>query len=92
MKWGKRYVGGRPSYYVLHYEFVEGIKEKRTPFRKEHLDQADKEVRKGKLLLGGASGDPPDSGLVVFKNVSEEEVEAFAASDPYVRNGLVTKW
>ena len=38
-------MSGGASYYVLHYEFVEGIKEKRAPYRKQHLDQADKEVR-----------------------------------------------
>jgi uncharacterized protein YciI len=41
--------------------------------------------------LGGAVGDPPDGALLVFRS-TRERVEAFVARDPYVREGLVTRW
>ena len=40
--------------------------------------------------MGGAIGDPPHGALIVFDVAGPEQVEEFAASDPYVLNGLVT--
>eukprot|EP00955_Chlamydomonas_euryale_P093482 364787-Chlamydomonas_euryale.AAC.20 len=43
--------------------------------------------------MGGAFGDPPEGGLLLFKpDVAVAEIEAFVAADPYVKNGLVTAW
>lgn len=41
-------------------------------------------------LLGGALADPVDTGLLVFTD--KGVAESFAQQDPYVANGLVTKW
>jgi len=43
-------------------------------------------------VLGGAFADPVDGAVLVFKGDSPAVAEKFAAADPYVRNGLVTKW
>jgi hypothetical protein len=40
--------------------------------------------------LGGALADPVDTGLLVFTD--KGVAESFAQQDPYVANGLVTKW
>jgi uncharacterized protein YciI len=40
--------------------------------------------------MGGALGDPPHGGLIVFDVDDESVVEQFAAADPYVLAGLVT--
>ena len=42
--------------------------------------------------LGGALADPVDGVVIVFRGDSPAAAEAFAAAEPYVRNGLVTRW
>jgi uncharacterized protein YciI len=46
--------------------------------------------QEGRLVMGGAIGDPPHGALIVFDVSGPAEVEEFAAADPYVLNGLVT--
>jgi uncharacterized protein YciI len=41
-------------------------------------------------VLGGAVGDPVESALLMFTDA--DAARAFAASDPYVAEGLVTRW
>ena len=41
---------------------------------------------------GGALADPVDGGVLWFSAPNKEVVERFAADDPYVKGGLVTKW
>ena len=43
-------------------------------------------------MLGGALGDPVESALLLFQGDGPEVAERFARSDPYVLNGLVTRW
>jgi uncharacterized protein len=40
--------------------------------------------------MAGATGDPPDGALIVFGDVGEDAVRAWADDDPYVTAGLVT--
>ncbi|MBN9123031.1 MAG: hypothetical protein J0I06_28485, partial [Planctomycetes bacterium] len=47
---------------------------------------------RGELLLAGALDDPIDGAVLLFDCDSPAAVEAFAADDPYVVNGLVTRW
>lgn len=42
------------------------------------------------MTTGGALADPVDTGLLVFTD--KTVAEGFAKQDPYVANGLVTKW
>lgn len=44
------------------------------------------------MLLGGALTDPVDTAVLLFKGDSPAAAEAFAAADPYVREGLVRSW
>jgi uncharacterized protein YciI len=48
--------------------------------------------RRGELLLAGALGDPVDRALLVFRTQDRSVAEDFARNDPYVVNGLVTRW
>ncbi len=66
--------------------------ERREQFRAAHLTLAWAAVERGELLLGGAVGEPIDSGLLLFTVDGAAKVEAFAAADPYVLNGLVQRW
>ena len=77
-------------YHVLFYDYVEDVMERRGPYRAAHLDHARAWKDAGKLVSGGALGRPPSGGMLVFLVDDASEVEAFAAEDPYVRNGIVT--
>jgi uncharacterized protein YciI len=49
-------------------------------------------VERGDLVLGGALANPLDGALLLFQGESASVAEAFAAADPYVAHGLVTRW
>jgi len=76
--------------YALFYDYVDNIVERRAPHRERHLALYRDWQKSGRLLMGGAVGDPPYGALIVFDVQDPSEVEAFAASDPYVLEGLVT--
>ena len=80
------------TYYVLLYTVVEDYISRRAPYRDEHLRLARDAHRRGELLLAGALSDPADRALLVFRAPDRAIVEAFARHDPYVINGLVTRW
>ncbi|MEP9358693.1 YciI-like protein [Sphingomonas sp. KR3-1] len=77
-------------HWLLRYTTAPDYLARRAAFRDAHLRLAWASVETGALLLGGAVGDPPESALLLF--ASEAAARAFAASDPYVANGLVTHW
>jgi len=79
-------------HYVLQYDYVEDVVEKRAPFRAEHLAIAQAACERGELVLAGALADPVDGALFVFRTEDRTLVERFAREDPYVRNGIVTRW
>ena len=79
-------------HYLLFYEVVDNYVERRKPFRALHLSHAQEAAERGDLLLAGAFADPVDGAALLFRGDSLAAVEAFAKSDPYVLNGLVTRW
>ncbi len=79
-------------YYVLLYEYVENVVERRAPLREAHLKVAREAHARGELLLGGALAEPVDTGLLVFRVEDRSTVERFAREDPYVRGGIVRSW
>jgi uncharacterized protein YciI len=80
------------KYFALIYYVVDGFVARRTAFREEHLRLVEKANRRGELILAGALGDPVDRALLVFRTQDRSIAEDFARNDPYVINGLVTKW
>ena len=79
-------------HYLLFYDVVDNYAEKRAPFRKDHIGHAKAAVARGDLVLGGAFANPVDGTVLLFKSDSPAVAESFAKTDPYVTNGLVTKW
>ncbi len=79
-------------HYLLFYDVVPDYAVLRAPLRAEHLAHARAAVARGELLLGGALADPIDGAVLLFRGDSPAVAEAFAAADPYVRHGLVTRW
>ncbi|MEL7533354.1 MAG: YciI-like protein [Bacteroidota bacterium] len=80
------------KYFILFYETVDAFVEKRTPFRATHLMHAQNAVDAGRLLLGGALENPADKAVLLFRGVDEQVAIDFAKNDPYVQQGLITKW
>jgi uncharacterized protein YciI len=77
------------TYFALFYDYVDNVVERRAPHRPAHLELYRRWREEGKLVMGGALGDPPHAALIVFDLESADEVEEFAAADPYVLNGIV---
>jgi len=81
-----------PKLYIVQYEYVENVLEKRAPYREAHLAHAGKQLQNGNLILGGALDHPPTGALLIFRNLKPDEIEPFIKQDPYVINGIVTKY
>jgi uncharacterized protein YciI len=79
-------------HYLLFYDVVDNYAERRTPLRKDHIAHARAAAARGELVLAGALANPVDGTVLLFKADSPVVAEAFASADPYVTNGLVTKW
>lgn len=79
-------------HYLLFYEVVEDYVNRRAAFRAEHLRLAREAQDRGELILGGALASPPDSAILLFQGDSPKVAEDFAVADPYVTNGIVTRW
>jgi uncharacterized protein YciI len=79
-------------HYLLFYDLAPDYLERRGQFRAAHLAQAAAAVERGELVLGGALANPADRAVLLFQGASPAGAEAFAATDPYVRNGLVQRW
>ncbi len=79
-------------HYLLFYDYVPDVLERRPQFRGAHLQHARGSVARGELLLAGAFADPVDGAALLFSAPSKDLVEQFAREDPYVTGGLVTHW
>jgi uncharacterized protein len=79
-------------HWLLLYELADDYLERRTPLRPEHLAMAEAAHERGELVMAGALADPADRAVLVFRTDDAGAVEAFAAADPYVREGLVRSW
>jgi uncharacterized protein len=79
-------------HYLMTYELSPDYLERRGQFRAEHLRLAWESHERGEMVLGGALAEPADTAVILFKGDSPEAAMRFAAADPYVKNGLVTRW
>jgi uncharacterized protein YciI len=73
--------------YVVEASYVEGAKDKRGPFRDEHLDRLAKLYREGALAIAGALADMSAS-LFILMVEGEDSARAIVESDVYWRNGV----
>jgi len=80
------------SYYALFYDVVNDFVARRSAYRDEHLRLAREAHARGELVLAGALADPADGALLIFQGDTPAAAEAFTRQDPYVKNGLITKW
>ena len=80
------------KHFLMFYDFAADYLERRPVFREEHLAKAWAAHARGELVLGGALNDPVDGAVLLFRAESPSVAESFARADPYVLNGLVTRW
>jgi uncharacterized protein YciI len=79
-------------HYLLMYDLCADYLERRPAWRDEHLTLAWAAAGRGELVLGGALDEPADTAVLLFKGDSPAAAHAFVQADPYVREGLVTRW
>ncbi len=79
-------------HYLLSYEYVEDMAERRTPYRDGHLELARAAHERGDLVMAGAYSEAPAGAVLLFRGEDPAVAEAFVAADPYARNGLVVRW
>jgi|SRR5690606_4938302 len=80
------------KHYILFYEVVPDHAERRVPHRATHLGLAWEAHERGELVIGGALAEGPSGAALVFRGDSPRVVEKFVEADPYVTEGLVTRW
>jgi uncharacterized protein len=80
------------SYFALLYDVVDGFADRRMPHRPAHLATINEAHGRGEIVMAGALGHPPEGALIVFEADGADVVERFARADPYVTQGLVTRW
>lgn len=80
------------AYFVLLYEVVDDFLERRGQFRGIHLALAKEAHERGEMVMAGALADPADGAILLFRGDDPSVAERFAENDPYVKNGLVTRW
>jgi uncharacterized protein YciI len=79
-------------HYLLIYELVPDYVNRRAPLRAAHLRHAWASNGRGEMVLGGVLADPVDRAVIMFQGDSPDAARRFAEQDPYVLNGLVTRW
>lgn len=84
--------GNSMNYYALIYYVVNDYISRRAPYRDEHLLLAREANQRGELVLAGAFSDPADRALLIFRGRDAAIVDGFIKKDPYVLNGLITRW
>jgi len=85
-------MGDKLVHFLMTYELSADYLERRAAFRDRHLTAAWASSERGELLLGGALEAPADRAMLLFEADSPAVPEAFARADPYVIEGLVTRW
>ncbi len=80
------------KHFLLIYDYRDDYMDARTALRPAHLKLAYAALDAGEMVLAGAFPDAPYGGVLVFQGEGPEVAEKFARADPYVRNGLVTRW
>ncbi|MDA7427872.1 YciI-like protein [Primorskyibacter aestuariivivens] len=80
------------AHFILFYDYIPDYMARRSADRDAHVAYIRPWLERGEILLGGAFANPADGAAIVFSVDDANKVEDFAAADPYVLNGLVTRW
>jgi uncharacterized protein YciI len=80
------------KHFLLFYDLAPDYLDRRAEFRAGHLRLAWEAQERGEIVVAGALADPADRAVLMFAGEDKSVAERFAAADPYVLNGLVTRW
>jgi hypothetical protein len=80
------------KHFLLFYDYVIDVLERRPQFRGPHLKHAWAAVERGEIVVAGALADPIDGAVLMFAGEDRSVAEDFARADPYVIGGLVARW
>jgi len=75
---------------VSFYEMAPGALSKVIEHYPAHRARLDEFHNRGVLLAAGPLGYPPEGAMAIF--TTREAAEEFIEGDPFVANGLVSKW
>ena len=75
-------------YWLLFYDYVDDIVDRRAPHRDAHLALAKAAHQSGVLVLAGALVEPLDGAVFVFEADDAAVVEDFVHNDPYVQEEI----
>jgi uncharacterized protein len=77
--------------FVLFYESADDVLEKAPLHFQAHAARGQEFHARGQLLMFGAFSNPQEEGsMAIF--TSREAAEEFVSEDPFVLNGVVSKW
>lgn len=80
-------------HYLLFYEKASDHAAREPQFQTAHREHVLAAVASGELVLGGPLQEPTDgANVLLFCGATAEVARAFATGDPYVQNGIVTRW
>ena len=65
-------------HFLMFYDYVPDILERRPKFRAAHLSYAWQAQERGELIMGGAYADPVDGAVLLFSGDSPQVAEKFA--------------
>jgi hypothetical protein len=75
--------------FALLYDYVPDVLERRAPYRDANLALLRGLHDAGIVVMAGATGDPVDGALLIFRSETAQAVHDFVAADPYRAAGLV---
>jgi len=76
--------------FVSFYEMAPGALSKVASHFPAHRARLDDFHTRGVVLAAGPLGNPPEGAMAIF--TSREAAAEFIQGDPFVVNGLVSKW
>lgn len=80
------------KHFLLFYDTAPDYLDRRGAYRDAHLGLAWAAVERGEIIVAGAFADPVDGAVLMFAGEDKSVAERFARADPYVINGLITRW
>jgi uncharacterized protein YciI len=75
--------------FVVTYRYVPDMEQRRTPHRPDHLDWIRGLAAAGTVLLAGATLDPVDTAILIFRAADGYAVRRLLLDDPYARANLI---
>jgi uncharacterized protein YciI len=76
--------------YVLFYESASDVRAKAPLYFAEHSARWGEFHKRGALLMVGPFANPEEGAMGIF--TTREAAHEFAGGDPFVLNGVVSKW